>query len=112
MDDRALLERAAAAAGYEVARVADDGESLMLVGMQEPWNPRRDDGQALRLAVKLNLMIVIRPSDVRCNSWGSTDKRREFLTGKTDPCAATRRAITRAAAALAVQQEGARNVEG
>ena len=50
MTEKKMLEFAAKAAGYQVARIADDGESLLLVGVQEPWNPRRYDGDALRLA--------------------------------------------------------------
>ena len=57
MDDRELLELAARAAGYDVARHSDDGASLLLFGVQEPWNPLTDDGDALRLAVKLEIHV-------------------------------------------------------
>lgn len=52
-----LLYAAARAAGYQVARVCDDGESLLLVGMQKPWDPLTDDGDALRLAVELRISL-------------------------------------------------------
>jgi len=38
MTDRELLELAARAAGYEVARWTDDGTALLLRGLQEPFN--------------------------------------------------------------------------
>jgi hypothetical protein len=67
----------------------------------ELWNPLTDDGDALRLAVKLNLLLMPYPNDkaVRVTrldqpetivSWGTPP----------DPCAATRRAIVRAAAEI------------
>lgn len=101
--DRELLEYAAKAAGYEVAGLADDGESLLLVGHQYPWNPRKDDGDALRLAVKLRIDLRnFHPSEVAAQfklrdqpgwhehseDWGA------------DPYAATRHAIVRAAAEI------------
>jgi len=58
MTEKQMLEFAAKAAGYQVARLADDGESLLLVGIQEPWNPLEDDGAAQRLAAHLRLRIL------------------------------------------------------
>jgi hypothetical protein len=52
-----LLKLAAKAAGFDVVRVADDGESLMLYGVRDPWNPRKNGEQALRLAVKLGFTV-------------------------------------------------------
>ena len=51
------LKLAAQAAGCRVARVADDGAALLLEGIQRPWNPLADDGDALRLAAALRLRI-------------------------------------------------------
>jgi hypothetical protein len=51
------LKLAAKAAGHEVVRVADDGEALMLHGVQEPWNPRKNGEQALRLAGCLGFTV-------------------------------------------------------
>lgn len=51
MIDTKQLKYAAKAAGFEVARIADDGMALMLHGVQEPWNPRMDNGQAFELAM-------------------------------------------------------------
>ena len=49
MIDTKQLKHAAKAAGFKVARIADDGKALMLHGAQEPWNPRTDNGQAFEL---------------------------------------------------------------
>lgn len=62
------------------------------------WNPLTDDGDALRLAVKMKLAVVIRDDDTRANQYLNDSKRREFHDA--DPYAATRRAIVRAAAAI------------
>lgn len=74
--DKELLQMAAKAAGYRVAwaagdggamllevgcrveRSADDGAAMMLIeGAQRPWNPLEDDGDALRLAVAMNIGV-------------------------------------------------------
>lgn len=119
MDDRELLELAARAAGINLITWTDMYDAAEEIGgafitqpRGEPWNPLTDDGDALRLAVKLNLMIVVRPSDVRCNAWGSTNKRREFLTDSTDPYSATRRAIVRAAAEIGKLTPSAPSTDG
>lgn len=82
MTDRELLEKAAKALGTE----------LLLMG--EHWNPLEDDGDALRLAVTLGLIV----ETGRC--W--LDKRGPMYGEDVLPCsyAATRRAIVRAAAAI------------
>ena len=98
MNDKTLLELAAKAAGIEIELchfgssksffIVEDGRLI------EQWNPLKHDGDALRLAVKLNLSIAIfvgyTPNCNDCN------QVREELNG--DPYAATRRAIVRAAA--------------
>ena len=55
--DKELLMLAVKAVGCRVARVADDGAALLLEGVQRPWNPLTDDGDALRLAAALRLRI-------------------------------------------------------
>ncbi|HBP1408386.1 TPA: hypothetical protein L5T47_006124 [Pseudomonas aeruginosa] len=68
MNDRELLELAARAAGMNIQRSRLDdplhrdflmnGEGVRNPGQCSfPWNPRDDDGDALRLAVLLNLEI-------------------------------------------------------
>ena len=108
-NDRELLELAAKAAGWTVVRWTDDDTALLLEGIQEPFNALHENphsdcmGDALRLAVKLGILFLI---DVQC---GKVVKKTVVTDGKTkhevnhdgDPCAATRRAIVRAAAEIA-----------
>ena len=100
MTDRELLELAAKAAGIEAAW--SDGEGLVCrndAGYRYFWNPLTDDGDALRLAVKLKI-------DIRPSMCGSSKFRYAVYDGNTygevdsDPYAATRRAIVRAAAEI------------
>jgi hypothetical protein len=70
------------------------------------WNPLTDDGDALRLAVKLGMKLYLDPygdcgvqADV-----GEVDIVTAYEPSGDDSAAATRRAIVRAAAAMA--QEG------
>lgn len=105
--DRELLELAAKAAGYEVRGLSSCGTFLLQHPAQElprpyhptPWNPLADDGDALRLAVKLELQLRLRHSENEVSAYGSPDGRiDEGVHG--DPCAATRRAIVKAAAEI------------
>ena len=99
MSDRELLELAAKAAGYEYAK---HGGYIVVDGIPGNWNPLTDDGDALRLAVKLGLMIDIQ-NKVNATSVWTTDESGsadfDAAHGK-DPYAATRRAIVRAAAEI------------
>ena len=63
------------------------------------WNPLTDDGDALRLAVKLKLDVISDREDDCCSVWtyGNPDVNVKY---GNDPYAATRRAIVRAAAAI------------
>jgi hypothetical protein len=94
MKDRQLLEKAAKAAGFNRTRIAPNGMHQVHCWHEayesdwEYWNPLTDDGDALRLAVKLNLL----PFPEVAHS--------ATLAGNEDPYAATRRAIVRAAAAI------------
>lgn len=105
MDDRELIELAARAAGIEVA-FSTDGECVQIhaPGHFTDWNPLTDNSDAFELAVDLKMGIYI---------FGGDDARTEAWTGEGanfcdeaprhhngDPYAATRRAITRAAAAF------------
>lgn len=106
MSDKELLELAAKAAGVEIYDSSDAG--IKLRGSLGLWNPLTDDGDALRLAVKLNLSIGI-----HCNRSGVVEVEHGFDTSGTaryylcqdapeggDDYAATRRAIVRAAAEI------------
>ena len=118
LTDRELLELAAKAAGMEINRewqaardlVSNpDKASLWIINGSSGWNPLRNDGDALRLAVELQLGISVPPV---------VDGRVEVVTFygpiisiveqpiNDDRQSATRRAITRAAAAIQLSKEG------
>jgi hypothetical protein len=108
MNDRELLEAAAKAAGlyYHGARVGRDYEScyVSMTGNTDDWfiwSPLTDYGDALRLAVKLGLVVdCSRPSAAP-----PFHRHDGPLLGFSDPYAATRRAIVRAAAAMAEKEK-------
>ena len=83
MTDRELLDAAAKAAGIELT---GSDRAAWVNGSSYGWNPLTDDGDALRLAVKLRLDVA----------W----YERNPLELDVDPYAATRRAIVRAAAEI------------
>jgi hypothetical protein len=119
-NDRELLELAADAAGHDLLALTeyDDGSSWYATiasgdGDAEDFDPLNDDGDALRLAVKLGLQVLPYPIFeepkhsviVQKRYWDSDAERGreqaatlEVYDG--DPAAATRRAIVRAAAEL------------
>ena len=92
--DRELLELAAKVAGrgYVVGRDWHDKGELYVDGRY--WNPLTDDGDALRLAVKLEMDIFFNDGDT--DVMGASE-------GGGDPFARTRRAIVRAAAEIGAQ---------
>lgn len=101
MTDRELLEAAAKAAGMSAfasgatgLRVSHDGRRSGYI-----WNPLTDDGDALRLAVKLGIDISQFPVTEKVEAWAhmSYGLGEDY---KGDPYAATRRAIVRAAAEI------------
>ena len=110
MTELELLELAAKAAGIEL-RWHPDGTAYSdsrCAGYWGVWNPLTDDGDALRLAVKLS--IYIQPFTESCvpsvfargmNSIGTE----QVIALGNDPCAATRRAIVRAAAEIGRSME-------
>lgn len=85
--DQDLLELAAKAAGYEYSA---QGRYIVVDGIPGNWNPLFDDGDALRLAVRLNLLGA-HSDEHAIGAAGMVD---------ADPYAATRRAIVRAAAEM------------
>jgi len=101
-DDRELLELAARAASQPGAWIQNEYEGWGF--WQHPgggeWNPITDDGDALRLAVKLALWVHIGRYDV------SIEGTRIEECSRHDMYAATRRAIVRAAAEIGRQMEG------
>ena len=109
--DRELLELAAKAAGItikpmEVKNVTAPGDDRWIGYMTDPaewprgwFEPLTDDGDALRLAVKLGMLIDVDDNSTDAGSFGAHGYHTELHDA--DPCAATRRAIVRAAAAIA-----------
>ena len=126
MTDRELLELAAKAAGIswkpaetDAGKMCELKFGLWLNIVQEPtestrrrFNPLNDDGDALRLAVDLRMLVDIRyrsPGAIRYNSvtyWVDPLLGQVIEFGDMETClrAATRRAIVRAAAELAKQE--------
>ena len=106
--DRELLELAAKAAGHCVAACCDGKywktETPESEGI-EHWNPLTDDGDALRLAVKLSLEIDVHHTGIAVRT---PCGQKVLISADEVKCgyAATRRAITRAAAAMAPKSGG------
>jgi hypothetical protein len=110
MTDRELLEWAAKAAGIEIWWSYTENGGIVLapaVKGDDPvqyWNPLTVDGDALRLAVKLGLLVYVMPdagfTAIRLPGEHIGGKYDEVQTHDADPYAATRRAIVRAAAAI------------
>lgn len=115
MTDRELLELAAKAAAIAITDWRVRLEDVSPVMAHESgcgyrfWNPLTDDGDALRLGVKVGLMVDVRYQDSPTmrvhnkvcfwlkdgNPYGAVD-----FGAHTDSLDATRRAIVRAAAAI------------
>lgn len=103
-NDRELLELAAKAAGYEVRPYMwHKGTQFEHAGFcldsDNEWNPLEDDGDALRLAVQLQLYIL--PNSNGCDVRLPSGAQILEIHGQLgDHLIATRRAIVRAAAAI------------
>ena len=122
MTDRELLEAAAKAAGINLdLTLRPDGKplgcserGLAIDDVPGWWNPLTDDGDALRLAVKLNLhitpypvyeepkhsVVVLRNQDFVQQMRTPHNPTEVVESYGSDPYAATRRAIVRAAAEI------------
>lgn len=98
MTDKELLELAARAAKYELASTKD-GYPLWVNGAGI-WNPLTDDGDALRLAVKLGLTFHTSMQLVTVGVEKAFGYEERFDDHNGDEYAATRRAIVRAAAEI------------
>jgi hypothetical protein len=114
--DRELLELAAKAAGFHLEYLCDMPHMIVEEWSGDPsqhpeqraieWNPLTDDGDALRLAVRLGIVVsgydCSAISGVRLNQG-----HQDWVYGDPDEElgdeAATRRAIVRAAAAIGEQ---------
>ena len=110
--DRELLALAAKAAGLQLCGYSwigeneDDDECEVLESafvklhpeqdLAARWNPLTDDGDALRLAVKLHMQVSVTSESCRAETLPCLGVR----VNDKDEMAATRRAIVRAAAAI------------
>jgi hypothetical protein len=104
MNDRELLELAAKAAGYRPDGIFGRGLLVVMnVGQPDqcafPFDPLNDDGDALRLAVRLGVRMDFPKYWVVAYS-GSCASEQFSEPHDGDPYAATRRAIVRAAAEI------------
>lgn len=99
MTDKELLELAAKAAGIDVEWFEEPYGSCFVLG-DKKWNPLTDDGDALRLAVKLGLLFkhMIDRYELFMRFYY------EELDNDLRPSEATRRAIVRAAAEIGKEQ--------
>jgi len=110
MTDQELLELAAKSAGLNVKAQSVNADDLwigLIIGEKHTkekkfWNPLTDDGDALRLAVKLTLGVVFNGEEACV--WLFDIESIEPVTND-DPYAATRRAIVRAAAEIGKNME-------
>ncbi len=104
MTDRELLEAAAKAAGLclEWDGHPDKWQPMYYDGKTyHGWNPLTDDGDALRLAVKLRMGISLPVhKTIKADVVVFTDSSVNVREEGNDPYAATRRAIVRAAACI------------
>ena len=108
--DRELLELAARAAGVrhiEYTNDYDGSRGLMMCNEHgrhtDTWSPLTDDGDALRLAVKLDIHIKRYAGATTAQELCSTISFTEhdhWAENNHDDLASTRRAIVRAAAAI------------
>ena len=104
MNDRELLEAAAKAAGMDVVHMALSGFNIVSGPRVGLWNPLTDDGDALRLAVKLEIDLhFYKGHEVDA----LFDGRRRSCSEPwgQDGMAAARRAIVCAAAKTSVNGE-------
>lgn len=107
MIDRELLERAAKAAGIDIEWQPCGWAHDNNTGRE--WNPLTDDGDALRLAVRLgisvhldlgNRIVVAKPTLFPKVGNEEIHYDESKFGGRCDPLAATRRAIVRSAAEI------------
>lgn len=105
MNDQELLELAAKAAGIEYT---GDGYARATLSVEHghyenyPWNPLTDDGDALRLAVKLEMNVYSGYRKMIAELLSDGDEPNIHCSEAigSDPCDATRLAIVRAAAEI------------
>ncbi len=99
-----MLELAAKAAGQERSAAGD----LWSNARGQLWDPLGDDGDALRLAVRLGITMYPAEGvhDSATAAWADPSSEWVVADRTDDPFADMRRAITRAAAEIGKQMGG------
>lgn len=107
MTDREMLELAAKAAGIEHlgGEYCVSGSELWDIDGKKWWRPLANDGDALRLAVRLNINIEISDCGTDALAFDNEGNDGAHAFERANPCKllATRRAIVRAAAEIGAQ---------
>lgn len=109
MNDRELLRMAAKASG-EITPIWYDNENYFN-GVLQRRNPLTDDGDAIRLAVKLGMEVKIDWAKLHVSVWNGynlwvyEDLSTNSIDTDIEPFSATRRAIVRAAAEIGKEYE-------
>ena len=101
MSDQQILELAAKAAGISPVLCFESARNCLRIGNRESyrlWRPLDDDGDALRLAIKLGICIVFMEDH---DSVGAEHSRHGVMIIEAMDDFGTRRAIVRAAADIA-----------
>ena len=106
MTDKELLELAAKAAEIEIDHWR--GENPMVndsdydISCYKYWNPLTDDGDALRLAVKLGIQVLpnYKSASGKLMTWAGIGMQTIYEPHDEDTMEATRRAIVKAAALI------------
>lgn len=105
MEDKELLKMAAKAAGIVSLRWGIDCPERQINGEGQfigaTWNPLEDDGDALRLAVKLEMRLSLLTQEISAQVESRTDSLTARMIVAGDPMIAARRAIVSAAAEIA-----------
>jgi len=104
MTDRELEEFAAKAAGYSIYwHHADQSHHIEIGGSDRKWRPLKvDDGDALRLAVKLEMNLYVQKGKAIAEICSDSDEPNIVITmlHKDDAIGAMRSAIVHAAAEI------------
>ena len=110
MNDKELLTLAAKAAGIEIYW-CESNNCYWLADESDSFVPLDNDGDALRLAVKLGMDLLFDDKAIEVNATyhsqqidGETISPWSWESIEPDPYAATRRAIVRAAAEISKEQ--------
>lgn len=103
MQDKELLELAAKAAGIDAQWDCPERGMVVISANgcdTDSWNPLASDGDALRLAVKLQIIVGKYDDYANAGGIGNDVDVTVWAHEEADPYAATRRAIVRTAAEI------------